>query len=159
MDFDGTVTLNAPIANAWKVINDVDVFAACMPGVEEVRQIDDRTFEGSIGANVGPVSGKFAFTARIVDAVPPQRMTAMVEGTDSVTRSTMVSEVRLTLEETGALETALAYHTTVDVKGRLAILGDMVLRAAAAVMLEEFTKRLKSAVERPSTPSTGSGFG
>jgi len=85
-----------------------------------------------------------------VDAVPPHRMTAMVEGTDSVTKSIMVSDVRLTLDETGPLETALAYHTTVDIRGRLAILGDMVLRATAAVMLEEFTKRLKERVDAAS---------
>lgn len=153
MEFHGTVTLNAAIANAWMVINDVNQFAACMPGVEEVRQIDDRSFEGSISANVGPITGKFAFTARIVDAVAPQSMKAVVEGTDSVTKSTMVSEVRLTLDECGPQETALAYEATVDVKGRLAILGDMVLRATAAVMLEEFTKRLRERVERPSRTS------
>jgi carbon monoxide dehydrogenase subunit G len=54
-------------------------------------------------------------------------------------------------------ETELAYRADVQIQGRLAILGDMMLRSTSALMLEELTKRLRTELERrtaePNDPS------
>jgi len=113
-----------------------------MPGVDQVTLVDDRTFDGTIEARVGPISGTFTFRAHIVESNPPTQLKAEVEGTDSVTKSKLRMDVTMDLEPIGAAATTLAYRAVVDVHGRLAILGDMVLRATAALILEEFTKRL-----------------
>ncbi len=117
-----------------------------MPGVEDVQRVDDRTFTGTIRAKVGPMSGEFSFEAQLLDTRPPDSMTAQVVGTDSVTKSTMTGRVALVLTEVGAEETRLDYDATVDIKGRLAILGDMMFRSTAGLMLQEFTKRVGEAV-------------
>ena len=177
--------LDAPPEAVWSLLLDVDRFSACIPGVEDVRPIDDRTFDGTILASVGPMSGTFGFRARILEAEPLRALAAHVDGTDSVTRSTVAADMRMTLspvadapsertqrtegtnpskrseraehirptepteptEPTQAAEpaerTELAYHLTVDVHGRLAIVGDMILRATASVMLQEFVTRLR----------------
>jgi len=115
-----------------------------MPGVDQVTLVDDRTFDGTIEARVGPISGTFTFRAHIVESNPPTQLKAEVEGTDSVTKSKLRMDVTMDLEPIGAAATTLAYRAVVDVHGRLAILGDMVLRATAALILEEFTKRLRA---------------
>ena len=150
--------LEAPPQAVWSLLLDVDRFAACIPGIEQVRPIDDRTFDGTILASVGPMSGTFGFRARILEAEPLRALAAHVDGTDSVTRSTVAADMRMTLspvadgpteptERTEPSEpterTELAYHLTVDVHGRLAIVGDMILRATASVMLQEFAARLR----------------
>ena len=117
-----------------------------MPGVENITQIDDKTFEGSINASVGPISGKFSFRATILDAREPEEMTAEIDGKDSVTKSQLIGRSTMTLTPVGPA-TELAYRATVDVKGRLAILGDMILRTTATLLLDEFTKRLRRQVE------------
>ena len=43
--------------------------------------------------------------------------------------------------------TRLAYTAVINVKGRLAILGDMILRATASVMIGELLKCLKARLE------------
>jgi len=143
MIFEDTVTLHAPAQRVWDTLLDIDRVSQCMPGVEDVKQIDDRTFDGTIAASVGPITGKFAFRAHILDSDPPRELTAEVKGTDSVTKSTIDAAMDMKLESSGAEETRLAYRATVNVKGRLAILGDMVLRATGALMCEEFFKRLE----------------
>lgn len=119
-----------------------------MPGVESVEQIDERSFRGQIQASVGPMSGHFAFEAQIVDSKPPTELAADVVGTDSVTKSTLNAHMGMTLAPVDAERTELSYKATVDVHGRLAILGDMLLRATAGLLLEEFTKRLRGQLER-----------
>jgi uncharacterized protein len=145
--FEDTIVIAAPAGKVWDAILDVNVIAACMPGVEDVNQIDDKTFDGTILASVGPISGKFNFRATIVESNPPRDMKGTVVGTDSVTRSTIDAVMAMSLNPTTPLDTELAYKATVDIHGRLAILGEMVLRATGALMTEEFAKRLRAQLE------------
>lgn len=147
MIFEDTATISAPASTVWDTLLDVNCIAACLPGVEAVTQIDDRTFDGMIAASVGPINGKFSFRARIIESKPPREMRAQVEGTDSVTRSAVRATMAMTLEPVGAEETELAYRASVDIQGRLAILGEMVLRATAALLVEEFITRLRLQLE------------
>ena len=149
MIFEDRITVAAPAERVWAFLLDPNCIAACMPGVENVTQIDDRTFDAAISASVGPISGKFAFRAHIVESNPPTEMAAHVDGVDSVTKSTIKVQMDMALDPLGPDETALAYRASVDVKGRLAILGEMVLRATAALMIEEATRRLRAQLAAP----------
>ncbi|HXG52162.1 MAG TPA: SRPBCC domain-containing protein [candidate division Zixibacteria bacterium] len=146
MIFDGTIDLDVPAADAWAFLIDINRFSACLPGIEEVKQIDDRTFEGVLGATVGPISGRFAFRSTIVESRPPHELVVRTEGSDSVTKSTVNADMTVGLRGVSEAKTAMSYRADVKINGRLAILGDMVLRATATLILQEFTRRLKKAL-------------
>lgn len=146
MNYKGKVEIDAPASEVWEFVLDVDKFASCMAGVEDLARVDDRTFTGKMRAKVGPISGEFVFQAQIVDSEAPVRLTARVEGTDTLTKSTMTADITMNLEAKGDDQTELEYQATVDVKGRLAIIGDMVLRATGAQVIKEFFKRLREKV-------------
>ena len=112
-----------------------------------MRQIDDRTFEGGIRASVGPIDGDFSFRAVLARTDYPSDLVVDVEGTNSMTRSRVVSHVEAGLTSNPDGTTTLAYHATVTTKGRLAIIGDMVLRATAGVMIGQVAKCLRSNLE------------
>jgi carbon monoxide dehydrogenase subunit G len=143
MIFEGKVELDVPVNKAWDFLIDINKFSACLPGIEEVKQIDDKTFEGVLAAAVGPISGKFSFRSTILESRPPEQMLVRTEGTDSVTKSTVNADMRVDLRAVAENETEMAYRANVNIKGRLAILGDMVLRATATLILQEFAKRLQ----------------
>ena len=171
MIFEDTIRIDAAAQAVWDVLLDVNAIAACMPGIERVVQVDERTFDGAILASVGPISGTFSFRAQILDSTPPRSMTAEVVGTDSVTKSTIRADTAFTLDPVDGTEpnafivaqglvggsTDLSYRANVQIQGRLAVLGDMVLRATAVLILEEFAKRLRQRVASNtvgSSPST-----
>ena len=142
MIFDGKIELEVPVEKAWEFLIDINKFSACLPGVEQVKQIDDRTFEGVLGATVGPISGKFSFRSTILESRPPEQMLVRTEGTDSVTKSAVNADMRVELHKLSGEKTQMDYKADVKIKGRLAILGDMVLRATATLILQEFAHRL-----------------
>ncbi|MET0644105.1 MAG: SRPBCC domain-containing protein [Candidatus Binatia bacterium] len=142
MIFDGKIDLDAPVDKTWDFLIDINKFSACLPGIEEVKQIDDKTFEGALVAAVGPISGKFTFRATIVESQPPDQMVVRTEGTDSVTKSTVNADMTVDLRKLTDNKTQMDYKADIKIKGRLAILGDMVLRATATLILQEFTRRL-----------------
>ena len=148
MKYQGKVSLQATAETVWDVVLDIDQFADCMPGLQDLVKIDERTFEGGMSARVGPVSGDFRFRAQIVDAEEPVSLSAHVAGEDSLTKSTMTSDITMNLSPDG-ISTELTYAAEVNIKGRLGIVGDMILRATGAQVIEEFFNRLRKKVEAP----------
>ena len=142
MIFEGKIALDAPVQQVWDFLIDSSKFSTCLPGIDEVKQIDDKTFDGTIAATVGPISGKFTFRSTIVESRPPEQMVVRTEGTDSVTKSTVNADMTVDLHRITDAKSQMDYKAEVKIKGRLAILGDMVLRATATLILQEFTRRL-----------------
>jgi uncharacterized protein len=143
MIFDGKIDLDVPLQKAWDFLIDINKFSTCLPGIDEVKQIDDKTFDGMISANVGPISGKFNFRSRILESRPPEQMVVRTQGTDTVTKSTVNADMTVDLHSTSETKSQMDYKADVQIKGRLGILGDMVLRATATLILQEFTRRLR----------------
>ena len=147
MNFEGTITVEHPRDAVWDFVLDIDKFSACMPGLDSIDKIDDATFDGVISAKVGPMSGKFNFRSTITDSNPKEALTVKIEGNDSVTKSTVVAGVDASMDEPRENCTELRYKAQVEIKGRLAIVGDMILRATTSLILEEFRKRLSKALD------------
>ncbi len=55
MILDGAIDLDVPVQKAWDFLIDINKFSTCLPGIDEVNQIDDRTFDGIISAAVVPI--------------------------------------------------------------------------------------------------------
>ena len=97
MIFEGKIDLDVPAVKTWDFLIDINKFSSCLPGLQEVKQIDDKTFDGVIAANVRPISGKFSFRAMILESKPPEQMMVKTEGTDSVTESTVNADMLVDL--------------------------------------------------------------
>jgi carbon monoxide dehydrogenase subunit G len=141
------VPIAAPPGEVWRLVVDPVGLASCVPGVREVRAVDERTFEGSIVAAVGPMEGDFTFRAVVAEAEFPEALVVEVTGLDSVTRSRVEGAVRSRLVADGDAASVLEYSADVAVKGRLAILGEMVLRATAGLMIDRLTACLRERAE------------
>jgi carbon monoxide dehydrogenase subunit G len=149
LKLSGTIEIGAPPRAVWDLLLDPEALAGCVPGVQEVRQVDPTTWEGRITAQVGPMEGKFGFTSVITSADYPHALEVVVDGTDSVTKSRLETLVTASVaaEDGTSGPTTLTYDAQVKVKGRLAILGEMILRATASLMIAEATKCLRSRLE------------
>jgi len=142
MILDGKIDLDVPVRKAWEFLIDINKFSTCLPGIDEIKQIDDKTFDGIISAAVGPISGKFNFRSTILESKPPEQMVVHTVGTDSVTNSTVNADMTVDLRQVSETKSQMDYKADVKINGRLAILGDMVLRATATLILQEFARRL-----------------
>jgi carbon monoxide dehydrogenase subunit G len=146
MRLSGKFDAQVPEERAWGFLLDLNQFAACIPGLESIHQLDDSTFDGVIGAKVGPMGGRFAFRATITERHPTDRLVVSVDGDESTTGSRMTATITLAL---AALDggTRVSYQADVVLGGKLAIIGEMVLRATAGVLLGEFAQRMRRRLE------------
>jgi carbon monoxide dehydrogenase subunit G len=71
MRLHGTMDIAAPASQVWAVVTDPTGIAGCVPGVRDMRMVEDGRFEGTISASVGPLDGHFAFESVITRAAFP----------------------------------------------------------------------------------------
>ena len=147
MLIEGKIDVGVPLQRLWDFLLDLEQFSACLPGIESVRQVDGKTFTGVLVTKLGPMAGSFNFQAAIVEQVAPSAMKVRTEGKDSVTGSSVNTDVDLLLAETTDDRSKMSYRANVLVSDPLAIIGDMILRATASFLMAEFAKRLRSRLE------------
>jgi carbon monoxide dehydrogenase subunit G len=148
MELAGSVIIAAPRARLWAALNDPDVLARCIEGVETLTRTDGDvpSFEGTMNAKVGPVRARFAGTVRLEDIVAPERYRLVGEGKGGVAGFARGS-ADVALAEQGPDTTQLDYLVKAQVGGKLAQLGARLIEGTARQYAEGFFTRLKDEVE------------
>ena len=155
MELQGETLIAAPPLAVWAALNDPEVLARCIEGVETLTRIpgdngEDR-FEGKMNAKVGPVRATFAGSVRLTELDPPHRYVLVGEGKGGVAGFAKgQAEVVLTPETVDDRDgTRLAYRVTSSVGGKLAQLGARLIEGTAKGYAETFFTRFKAEVETP----------
>jgi len=68
--------VNAPPQEVWRFIRDFESLCSCIPGVERIKLVDDRTAELTVKEKVGIVPLVLMLTAHIDSEEPPRRLHA-----------------------------------------------------------------------------------
>ena len=68
--------VNAPPREVWRFIRDFESLCTCIPGVERIKLVDDRTAELTVKEKVGIVPLILTLTAQIDSEDPPDRLHA-----------------------------------------------------------------------------------
>mgnify|MGYP002779975181 CR=1 FL=1 len=148
MELAGSVEIAAPRPALWAALNNPDVLARCIEGVESLTRTDGDTpsFEGTMQAKVGPVRARFAGTVRLEDIVAPASYRLVGEGKGGVAGFARGS-ADVALTELAAASTRLDYVVKAQVGGKLAQLGARLIEGTARQYADNFFARLKAEVE------------
>ncbi len=152
MQISGESLILAPRDAVWAAINDPDMLARCIDGVESLNRVADDRFEGRMNAKVGPVRATFAGSVTLSEIDAPNRYVLSGEGKGGVAGFAKGrAEVRLTdaTAEDGRPATLLSYDATSQVGGKLAQLGARLIEGAAKGYAENFFATLKAEIEQP----------
>jgi carbon monoxide dehydrogenase subunit G len=141
MEHDGTVTVPAERETVWETVTDPEVLTACVMGAEEVRRVDDRTYEGVVRQSLAGLTVALDGQVEIENLDRPERLAFSGVGTDDRTNSRMEADAEVTLTA-DADETTLAYDVTVTFAGRLATLGARVLRRQVRTNVDTYFDNL-----------------
>jgi carbon monoxide dehydrogenase subunit G len=147
MLMEGKFTLKAPIQEVWDFLLKPETLASCIPGAEEMKAIDDKTYESVVKQKVGPISVKLKFTTKITEMIPPRHLKAVGRGADVTKAGTFSQETIVDLTEISKDEVEVAYSSNVSLVGRLATFGERIMRAKAKSVGEEFTKNLQEKLQ------------
>jgi uncharacterized protein len=148
MEFDNTLEVPLPPAEAWSLLLDIRRIAACLPGAELTEVVDERTYKGKVAVRIGPVALSLVGQARLeeVDAASHKaRMKA--HGSDPKGRGSTDSVIEFRLEPAGA-GTRVLIHSEVKLAGSIAQYGRGagMIQSVAAQLIGQFGEALKTQI-------------
>lgn len=151
MLIEGSFTVPNTIQNTWKFLRNFRSYELCIEGCEKVEVLDHVSAKAEINARIAFLKAKFTGTIRVVEEEEPQILKMRAEAKDRFTDSTLRQEQTLKLSARSDTETQISYQIDVVISGRLAVVGETVIRVKAGELIKNFESRVKENL------SSGSG--
>jgi len=129
-------TVNAPPGELWRFIRDFESLCTCIPGVERIKVVDDRTAELTVKEKVGVVPLILTLRAHIDSEDPPHRLHAIAKAE----HLTMAIDVTLQATESG---TELLSLFDVKGEGQLKAIVDRLFERRATERTAQFADCLQ----------------
>lgn len=149
MELNGETLIAAPREQVWAALNDPEVLAACIDGVERLERAGENRFEGTMNAKVGPVRAKFTGAVELSEIDAPNAYVISGEGKGGVAGFAK-GRASVKLEDAtidGAGATRLTWQASSTVGGKLAQLGARLIEGTAKAYAESFFAAFKTRVE------------
>lgn len=144
MIIEGKFTVKAPIQKLWDTLFDVQALATCLPGTEEIKQIDEKTYDVTMKQKVGIIKVTMKGRQTLTKVEAPNHLEMEGEAEDVTKLGRMKDKVTMDLKETGSGEVEISYNIDVSMVGKLAMFGDRVMRSKATEIEREFVKNLSA---------------
>lgn len=147
MQIKDSFTIAATQEEVWNFLFDIPRLSQCVPGIESVEVVDDRTYRGKLVVKVGPIKSEFSGTITLTEVAAPQRIAGTVEGDDKASASSVKATFTGTLApiERG---TEAVFQVEANLRGRLAQFGGPVIIATARKLTAEFARNLRAQLEK-----------
>jgi hypothetical protein len=154
MNLSGDYTFDAPQATIWDLLMDPNVIAAAIPGVDEFVPIEGETdaWHAKAKISIATVNGLYVGTVRMSDQTAPTayRLTVNGEGQQSIIGGSVL--INLAYDE-GNQQTLLTWDAEANISGKLARVGQRVIKAAANMMSKRFFNSVAQQIDIETTDS------
>jgi len=145
MKFEHTITVGAAYATVAAFFEDVPTVAACVPGVDDFQETGPDAYRGSLKVRLGPLGFTVAGDAQVSrDDDGAFRMTG--EGHDRRIGAGAIAILQAHLAELSPESTEVRVDADIQFSGRLAELGQPLIRRKADSMVRDFAKNLLQAL-------------
>ena len=146
MQIKDSFVINAAQETVWEFLFDIPGLSGCIPGIESVEVVDDKTYRGKLVVRVGPIKSEFTGKVTLTERDAPNRIAGTVEGDDRASASSIKATFTGTLKPAQG-GTEAAFQVEANLRGRLAQFGGPVITATAKKLTAEFAKCLKEKLE------------
>lgn len=143
MKIGGVYSLPIEQQRAYRLLQDPEVLARCMPGTDHLVKTGPDEYEMKMKLVVSAIQGLFSGKVRIADQKPPESFRLIVEGSGKV--GFMKGDGLLTLVPSAG-STEVRYEGDVNVGGAIAGVGQRLLDTTAKMVIKKFFVRLAEEV-------------
>jgi carbon monoxide dehydrogenase subunit G len=158
MHFSEQIEVPLPVDAAWSFVWQVDQTAACLPGCVGVTEIEaGHLYRARIEDRVGPYKIGFDLDVVIEEAEPPNRIRLTASGVDKTLGATQRIAMTVELHEVEPSRTRLDVEADVEVLGKIAALGQFVVKRKAQEIVRKFAQNLEEALQRAAPSANVAG--
>ncbi|WP_328813516.1 SRPBCC family protein [Rhodococcus sp. NBC_00297] len=141
MILTNTLDIDASADDVFRLINDVEKVATCVPGAA-ITGKDGDTFLGGVKVKVGPISASYAGTIRFIEVdSEAHTLTLEAKGADSHGNGDAEAQVDLAVESMGD-RSRLTLRTDLVISGKIVSFGKGAIVAVSNKVMQQFAVNL-----------------
>ncbi|MPZ13688.1 MAG: hypothetical protein GEU73_04580 [Chloroflexi bacterium] len=145
MHFSEQLSVPASVSEAWDFIWQVQRVAVCLPGCVGVEEkVPQESYLAHFHDHVGPYKVHFDLDVRIRDVQPQKSIGLNASGKDMKLGVSQRVDLQVALREAGPENTVLDVKADVEVLGKVATLGQFVVKRKAAEVVRQFAQNIAS---------------
>lgn len=132
----------------WTLLLDPDVLVSAIPGCEKLDRVGEDEYRGLISAKIGSVQSQYQTKFQITDKDPPTSYKLNVKGQGSAgfVNGTFLMELEAVSD--GPSGTRMRYSGEANVGGKIAQIGQRMVRATAETMTDKGFSNLRARIEQ-----------
>lgn len=154
MHFENRARVPASREALWAFLMDITQIGTCIPGVEEVRELDADNYLGVMKVRVGPIGLRFEGKMAVAERDTTQwRAVMKAEGADKRAGGAVKATITMTLQGISPTETELLVVTEANVMGKIGEFGQPVMRKKADSIMKEFADNIGKRVAGRTQPA------
>lgn len=145
MDLSGKVNFNLKKEQVWDALHDVEILKSAIPGCEELKLIEDGSYEVSMNLGVAAVKGNYKGKIIINDIEKPVHYTLEAEGSGGPGHVKAFIDCKIEDNENGCV---LNWECKAEIGGMIASVGSRVLKGVAKFMAGKFFEDIKKQMKK-----------
>ena len=146
MDLNHEFTVPVPVADAWKILTDVERIAPCLPGAE-LQEVEGDTYRGVVKVKVGPIQAQFKGQASFVERDDNSHKAVLKgEGRDTGGKGNASALITAQLTSESAASTKVVVTTDLSISGKVAQFGRGAMADVSDKLLGQFVENLNQLI-------------
>lgn len=145
----------ADLDTAWRLLQDVEAVAGCMPGARITEKIDATHYKGSIVVRIGPANLTFKGDIEVLSLDADTRTLRLTgKGADSSGTSAASMDLEASVRASGTAS-ELVGRSEASVSGKVATFGGRMMNSVAEQILKQFAANFAARLQ--ATPQAPAG--
>jgi carbon monoxide dehydrogenase subunit G len=141
--FKGSDTIENSYERVWSFITNPALVGPCIPNVVDSRATSATDLVATVKVGVGPVSGKFEFSATLTPKPDEKRVLITIHGEGL---GTIVDQDAQANCNANGATTQLEWSSEATISGKLASIGGRLLEKQAEKIIQQFFVNMRNAI-------------
>lgn len=144
MKVTDSFTIQARKEDVWSVFMDVQKLSGCVPGCKEVIMVSPTRYEAMMEVKVQFMTINFKAVGELKEAIEGQELKVQMTGQPVALAGLFRNELHLVLTESAPDVTQVHYDMDLQMTGRLASLGEILMRGTVKKSAAEFAEKVQT---------------
>ncbi len=146
MELTNEFVIDRGVEDTWKILNDLEFIAPCMPGAQ-LQEIEGDEYRGIVKVKVGPITAQYKGKASFVEQDATTKVARLkAEGRDP-RQGNANAMITASMEPVGDTRTNVKIHTDLGLSGKIASFGRGAIEDVSKKILGQFTENLRQKLE------------
>lgn len=140
MKLNSSFVLEAPREDVWEIFMDAEKLAGCLPGCENINALSETEYEADMVVKVQFMTIKFKANGSIKNPEPYEKFDVEMTGIPIALAGQFRNQMVVELVSLSETSTEVKYQMDMQMSGRLASLGEIIMKSTVTKNANEFAK-------------------